>query len=319
MFGYETRDGLAMEETFHGRSSYFQQQISLAKDFVLKSEKPTGAPVNCPVCASLLSESLFEKWGLCYFLCEECWTTFAPVVAQEVKDFEKNSLLTELRRSEEYQQSSTQTRHSSWISLLKWVEHRLFRYSLRKGDWRVLIRGLRYEGLLKLIRKNPLISLTDIKGSIVAPDCYSENGYDAIFYLDTLQRRAHPLSYLQQANVFLNPGGFLFLTTRIGTGFDLLTLKGSSENIFPYEHIFLPSVKSLSLLLGKAGFKVLEASTPGMFDMAHIYKQRDALEAGNLFARFLTTEYNERMFSDFQKFLQKHGLSSTVKIVAKKL
>jgi hypothetical protein len=77
-------------------------------------------------------------------------------------------------------------------------------------------------------------------------------------------------------------------------------------------------VNGLRLLLERAGFTVLEASTPGMFDVAHVYKQRDALEEGGLFTRFLTSHYDEGLFSDFQKFLQKHGLSSTVRIVAKK-
>jgi hypothetical protein len=318
MFGYEVHDGLSMEEVFHGRLSFFEQEVSLARDFVLKSAKAADEPVRCPVCGAHLNSAFFEKWGVAYFLCVECWTTFAPALPEEVRGFENNSSLTVLRRSEEFQDKTRQSREILWRSLIKWIEQRVRRYTDAPLPCRALIRGVRHTGLLELLRAVPLFLTIDVKGSIITPDHYDENGYDAAFCLDTLQRRTDPSVYLRSMHGLLLPGGLFFLNTRVGTGFDLLTLKGRAETVFPYEHIFLPSVKSLTLLLEKAGFIVLEASTPGMFDVAHVYKQRDALDESDLFARFLASEYNERMFSDFQKFLQKHGLSSTVRVVARK-
>jgi hypothetical protein len=318
MFGYAVRDGLSMEERFHGRSSFFWEELKLAKLFVLKSAKPDGAAVFCPTCGTPVAEPFFAKWGLAYHLCDDCWTLFAPALSDEVKTYEKASPLTELRRGREYQDYALESRKDSWNDLSTWLEHRVFRYLGTAQGQVALVRGLRYKMLLDHLRSQPLFKRLDVKGSIVSPDAFEESGYDLVLYLDSIQRRLVPLAYLTQAHTFLRPGGRLFLTARVSTGFDVLSLQGRTDTLFPYEHVFLPSVQGLTMLLQKAGFEVLECSTPGMLDVARVFRQRDALSPGDLFLRFLMSEFNERMFADFQKFLQKHGLSSSVHMVARK-
>lgn len=318
MIGYEVMDGVSIEEQLHGRFSYFEKEVQLARSFVLKSAKPTDENTNCILCSTSHLGIFFEKWGLKYHLCPECWTIFAHALRSEAKLFSHASELAELRNSFEYQTAATESRSELWASFIQWIEHRVLRY-LGKREKRVaLTRNLRYSGMLKMLRQSPAFARVDLKGSGIAPNEITQDGYDAILYLDSIQQRVEPLRYLTQAHDLLNPDGILFITTRLGTGFDILTLKGKAETIFPYEHVFLPSVKGLSLLLEKAGFTVLEVSTPGMFDMALVYKQRSELPHEDLFARFLTLEYNDRLFMDFQKVLQKHGLSSTVRIIARK-
>jgi hypothetical protein len=318
MFGYEVRDGLSMEERFHGRSSFLWEELKLARLFVLKSAKPECAPAVCPVCGTPVVEPLFEKWGLNYYLCGNSWTMFAPALEGEVKAYEKASPSTELRRSQEYQDYALESRRASWNDLSTWLEHRIFRYLGATRGQIGLVRGIRYKSLLDHLRAQSVFTRLDVKGSIVSPNRFEESGYDVVLYLDSIQRRLAPLAYLVRAHGFLRPGGLLFVTARVGTGFDILSLKGQTDTLYPYEHIFLPSVEGLTLLLQKAGFEVLECSTPGMLDVARVFKQRDALSADDLFLRFLMSDFNERMFADFQKFLQKHGLSSSVHMVARK-
>ena len=318
MFGYEVKDGISIEEQFHGKESAFSMEVRLAKEFVLKSDKPRSERVQCPVCQSSACEFFFEKWGLEYFLCPDCWTIAAPSVKEEVRAFEKRSPLTKLRASPRYQRIALEKRAASWNSLLDWIRYRLYRFNGKVDGRRALLRGIRYKGLYELFKQDALFETVDVKGSIILDDHYEHHGYDTLFFLDTIQRRTSPLRYLQQACDMLEPGGVLFLTTRIGSGFDVLTLKGKSETIFPYEHIFLPSVRGLGILLEKAGFEVLETSTPGMFDTAHVFRYREMLPKDSYFARYLTAEFNQRLFADFQKLLQKHGLSSTVRILAVK-
>lgn len=318
MFGYEVRDGISIQEQFHGKVSKFDKEIELAKDFVLKSTKPELTDVKCPVCGARNVSPFFEKWGLQYYICTESWTVFAPSRLEEVRAFETKSRLADLRKSIDYQDVATENRRGVWKSLLDWMEHRVFRYSGKVTERKALVRGIRYKGLLSLLQQSDVFTHVDVKGSIITPDTFDGGSYDTLFYLDTLQRRTSPLQYLEQANGLLNKDGLLFLNTRIGSGFDVLALKGQADTIFPYEHIFLPSVKGLSLMLEKAGFEILEASTPGMFDTALVYKHREVLAKDDYFSRFLTSSFNERLFADYQKLLQKHGLSSTVRIVAVK-
>jgi hypothetical protein len=234
MFGYETRDGISMEESFHGRVSFFEREARLAKNFVLKSRKPDMADhALCPVCGARVNKIFFEKWSLSYFLCGECWTTFAPSLADEVKEFEKDSPLAVLRRGEEYQQNADASRNGAWQSLVNWIGHRIFRYMDAPDACAALIRGVRYRGLLHLLRRQPMLRRLDVKGSILVPDTFRQEEYDAVLYLDTLQRRTAPLPYLERAYGFLRSGGLFFITTRVGTGFDLLTLKGRSDTLSP--------------------------------------------------------------------------------------
>lgn len=320
MFGYEVIDGLTMEEKYHGRGSFLEEEVQQAKQIVLKSAKPNVSHNKCLACESKVGSPLFEKWGLPYYLCPECWTIFAPSLVDEVKAFEKMSPLARLHRSDGYQEYANDSRGESWKSLIRWVEHRIFRYLDRADSLRTLIRGTRYTGLFERLQSLPSIERLDSKGSMVLADSYSPSGgYDVLFYLDTIQHRANPAAYLAQGYRFLRENGLLFLTTRIGTGLDILSLQDRCETLYPYEHIFLPSVQGLRTLLEKQGFVVLEASTPGMFDVAHVFKQRDRLPMDNHFMRFIMSNYNEYLFADLQKLLQKHGLSSCVNIVAKRV
>jgi|GEM_PF-1848489 len=319
MFGYEVRDGVPIRDQLHGDSSKFQRELMLAKRFVLGSEKPENVDLRCPVCGARDVDFFFEKWGVAYYLCTASWTLFAPALPKEATAFEKASELSEFRRTKKYQEVSTENRQGVWKSFIDWMEHRVFRYSGKLENRVAMVHGLRYQGLLDLLRASPLFSSLSIKDSLLFPDSMDEGKeYDTLFHLDTLQRCTAPLAFLKNETRFLSKGGLLFLNTRVGSGYDILTLRGRTETVFPYEHIFLPSPKGVSLLLEKAGFQVLEASTPGMFDTMLVYRQRESLGKTDYFSRLLMDSYDERMFADFQKFLQKHGLSSTVRIVAVK-
>jgi hypothetical protein len=318
MLGYEVQDGVSLEEFFHGRMSFLKEEIELAKLFVLKSSKPERAEPSCPVCETLMRAPMFVKWGLPYFLCGDCWTIVAPAVRDVIKEFETASPVTELRRSRQYQDYALKTRKESWRSLSNWMRHRLFRYLGRPDGHAALARGVRYAALVDFLLEQSMFSRLDVKGSIVVRDRFQDEEYDVLLYLDVLQSRIDPRMYLEQARAYLRAGGLLFLTARVGTGFDVLSLRERGDTIYPYEHVFLPSVKGLRLMLEKAGFDVLEISTPGMFDAAMVFRQRDALPENSFFLRYLTDSYDVRLMADFQKLLQKHNLSSSIHIVAKK-
>ncbi len=318
MFGYEVQDGISLQEQFHGKIFKFNREVELAKDFVLKSEKIHFKNVKCPVCGAGDVSAFFEKWGVQYYICTNNWTVFALAEQEVVDNFRKESPLTALRKSDDYQNSLTENRQGVWKNLLAWINHRVYRYSPQTENRHALIRGIRYKGLWDLFKQCSQFSTVDCSDSILQPDVNVSSGYDTLFELDTLQRQVTPEKYLKNAYDLLEEGGLLFLNTRIGSGYDILTLKGKGSSIFPYEHIFLPSVRSLRLLLEKVGFTILEASTPGVLDTVSVYNSRDLLSEDDYFARFLTSDFNERLFNDFQKLLQKHGLSSTVRIVAEK-
>ena len=118
----------------------------------------------------------------------------------------------------------------------------------------------------------------------------------------------------------LAPGGLLFLTTRTCSGFDLQVLGEHAAYIFVPEHLNLLSVEGLETLTRRAGLELIELSTPGQLDLQLVQAARAADPALPLppFIDYLLNQRDALAHEDFQAFLQKHRLSSHVRLAARK-
>lgn len=118
----------------------------------------------------------------------------------------------------------------------------------------------------------------------------------------------------------LAEGGLLVLTCPNGRGFDIATL-GSKSLSVDSEHVNLFNPHSLSLLLEKCGFEVLETSTPGKLDAEFVreaaLKKRISLEKQPFLRRVLLEDW-QNLGQPFQAYLADNGLSSHMWIVARK-
>ena len=70
-------------------------------------------------------------------------------------------------------------------------------------------------------------------------------------------------------------------------------------------------------LVAKAGYELLEITTPGTRDMESVLRNRDKIEDGNFFIKYLLKTADKSTLADFQQFLQKSGLSSFVQVIAR--
>src|SRR5260221_10675195 len=119
----------------------------------------------------------------------------------------------------------------------------------------------------------------------------------------------------------LRPHGLLVLTCPNGEGFDTMML-GTHSVAVDSEHVNLFNPASLSGLLEKTGFEVLEAQTPGRLDAELV---REAVLNGtlnlgsDLFLRRALIEEWERLGQPFQAFLAANGLSGHLRVTARKL
>jgi hypothetical protein len=116
------------------------------------------------------------------------------------------------------------------------------------------------------------------------------------------------------------PDGLLLLTTRSGSGFDLSILEGHARYLFVPEHLNLLSLAGLERLMERAGFELLELSTPGELDIGLVRDSllRDPSIPVPEFVRLLVEHRDEVAHRDFQEFLQKHRLSSHVRLAARR-
>lgn len=287
---------------------------ALVKSISIEEVQDTG----CTVCDSSDTEKFFEKWGVIYYRCNECKSIFVKTSKEKLQLYKENKDLKQLRISREYQQEENEIRDLNWEELLDWVKFRTFRYSGKKNELKIIDYGNRYRELAERIRKSNLCGQYELRESIIEHvKCDKVTKADIVLYFNKIQQSLDPLSDLKEVYNSLDEDGLLFLSTRIGTGFDVLTLKGEAK-IFPYEHILLPSVNGMEMLLKKAGFTMLEYSTPGRRDIEYVYEHRSAIDTKNLFLKYMIDNGDEQTFSEFQRFLQKNGLSSHAQIVVKK-
>ncbi len=302
-----------------GSNSFNREENETARRLVTRLvEKEQETDHTCTVCGSSHTVLFFEKWGVPYYRCEKCDSIFVKTSPEILNRYKKYDALIQLRTSPEYQQEESSSRSLVWEELVDWVRFRTFRYSGKNENLHVIDYGNRYEGLVDLIRKSGLCSRYELRDSILN----SENGEqitdaDIILYFNKIQQSLQPLLDLKETYDALKPDGLLFFSTRIGTGFDILTLKGEAK-IFPYEHVLLPSLQGLQILLKKAGFQMLEYSTPGRKDIEYVCEHKEAIGPDSCFLKYMIERGNEVTYTDFQRFLQKSGLSSHAQIVAKK-
>lgn len=297
---------------------YFATEKQYAGEFV---EKHLSREISeyCPVCDDRNVQPFFVKWGVIYYRCEKCGSIYMRCDAKMLKAYKTYEPMLSLRLSEEYQADATNMRDETWTDFLAWLAVRTFRFLHKKEGLDIIDVGNRYEGFSSKIASTELCGRYERIKSILGdtPNC-EINKADIVLYLNQLQQSLNPAEDLNELRSLLKDDGLLILNTRAGSGFDILTLKGRNEKIFPYEHVLLPSVDGLVTILGRTGYKVLEVTTPGVMDMNYILANKGSVPRDDLFARYLVENAEPSALQEFQRFLQKYCLSSFVQIIARK-
>lgn len=302
---------------------YFEKELELAQNVVKQIYKKKREFCCCPACRSTQISHFCEKWKVEYLHCDDCETVFAAAGREELEQYRQSEELMEFRISEEYQQEAAQKREITWMESADWIMFRAFRHLGKNKGLSVLDIGNRYGGYVDMVMGLPITGSYVLKESILKKrcplkTCTEETGKaDIVLYLNQIQQSLKPLEKLQEIYAEMKPGALLFFSTRMGTGFDVLTLKEHSK-IFPYEHVFLPSKKGMETLLSEAGFQILEYSTPGRMDVGTVARQTDKIAGDNYFIRSLMRNGDKSSLAEFQRFLQKSGMSSYAQIVAQK-
>lgn len=137
---------------------------------------------------------------------------------------------------------------------------------------------------------------------------------------EKLEHQFAPAAFLAELGSTVAPGGLIFLTTRTCSGFDLQVLWGKTPYIYVPEHLNLLSIAGLKQLVQECGLELIELSTPGQLDV-ELVAQACAADPTIVLPRFVTTllaDHGPTAHGDFQAFLQKHRLSSHVRLALRK-
>jgi hypothetical protein len=309
-------------------SEFRQLSIADARTFFGAAEKLTD--VACPACGGEAKKAAFEKNGFHYHQCAACKSVYVSPRPRPdaLDDYYRHSRASRFRAEHFTSQTSEARRrhvlraHAFWLG-------RLFDEcgpSEARGyaDW-----GTNFPVIFEEVRAlelfDPIVSLDPLpgleraceeRGAPVTHD--PPSGLGAVTAFEQLEHRFAPAEYLSRAHAMLAPGGMLFLTTKTISGFDLQALWDKAPYIYVPEHLNLLSIDGLAALFERAGFSVVELSTPGQLDLEFV--QAAAREDASIrlpsFVRYLLNHRDREAHEDFQAFLQKHRLSSHVRVAA---
>ena len=320
----------------------FNQYLSLAeKDVETYFRNVPLYNVSCPACGSQSSEFRFRKMGFDYETCLDCETLFVNPrpTAEAFNEYYTDSPSVRFWATNFYRKTEANRRKHLIQPKAAMVRPIIDKYITESRNQSCVLDigagyGIFCEELQKLLPKSvqvvavePATALQDVcmgKGIPVIPKFLEnikeidlpfgrENVIAAISF-ELIEHLHNPDSFVEHCRDVLSDEGILILTTLNWNGFDLQVLQDKSNSIHPPHHINFFTTESISILLKRHGFDVLEVSTPGKLDVDIASKQISDID--DPFINKILNG-NDIVKSKFQTFLQESKLSSHMMIVAK--
>ncbi|SVE07961.1 uncharacterized protein METZ01_LOCUS460815, partial [marine metagenome] len=119
----------------------------------------------------------------------------------------------------------------------------------------------------------------------------------------------------------LAPGGVLFATTPVASGFEIQSLWDRSPGVLPPDRLNLPTVNGLLQMFAGSPWQVLELSTPGMFDV-EIVRRAIADSPDSTWPRVLRALVESADSEDRRRlteYLQSRRLASFARLVVRRV
>ncbi|MCL5270553.1 MAG: class I SAM-dependent methyltransferase [bacterium] len=303
------------------------------KDSHLFFDKPGElVEVDCPACGCPRRRPAFAKHGFQYCQCEACGSVYVsprPSAARLTEYYRESSAVA--YRASTFIQTTGEARRTYILQLhANWLARLFDETRGPRGD-RYADVGTNYPLIFDEISKlgifRRLASVAPLKGLESA--CQARGAevveappadLDALTAFEQLEHTFSPGEFIARVHQALVPGGMLFLTTRSINGFDLQVLWDKTPYIYVPEHLNLLSVDGISRLLERIGFEVIELSTPGVLDVELVRQAmaHDPTIEPHPFFKQLLAACPRQAQEDFQEFLQKHRLSSHLRLAAVK-
>src|SRR5262249_36542613 len=90
---------------------------------------------------------------------------------------------------------------------------------------------------------------------------------DLVTLFDVFDHTSDVGGLLSKAAGMLNPGGLLFITAILASGFDIKERGAQAQNLYPPDRLNVLTVEGFQKLFARHGFECLEFSTPGVLDL----------------------------------------------------
>ena len=298
--------------------------------------------VACPICKTKEATHAFVKQDFTYVECNHCKTLYAATrpstkelnswyTVSESVQFWQNTLL----------KSSEASRESKIIEpRVNWILDGLSEYFPNLRYEKIRCTDISFFGkalLDKIADSAKGIHLTaagitainekydpekiNVQAIASIDDMSSLKPTDVLVAIDVLERVSSISDLFLQLQAIVNPGGLVFATCPVSSGFEIQSLWDKSPTISLPDKLNLPSVKGLiEHISSTSKWEILELSTPGMFDVELVRRvmlqMPDAGWPRTLHA--LLDTIDQPGMERFTEYLQSQRLSSFARIVLRR-
>jgi SAM-dependent methyltransferase len=324
-------------------AAIFEEYLALAREDI--ATYFSAAPrhdVSCPACGSRDCRPAFAKDGFSYCECPACGTLFVTPRPDEsaFSRFYEDSKSVRFWATSFYKETE-RSRQELIIRPKAALAAAIIRKYLPAEAGRAPVIadiGAGYGGFCTALREvlpapyeivgiEPALALQEVcrqKGIAVVPKFLEEVSPEdipghrlaAATSFELLEHLYDPGRFIRHCHGLLQDGGLLILTTLNGQGFDLRMLGDASKSISPPHHINFFNPASVTILLEREGFEVLEITTPGKLDVDIVAKQLADVKCD--FMRDFIRGSDAAVREKFQELIRETKTSSHMMIVARK-
>ncbi len=257
------------------------------------SDRSSWIPVDCPTCKQEEVIPAFERYGIAYVECPDCGSLYAPLrpSEDELWAWYRESVPAHFWRDQLLPASELARYEKVTKPRADWVLDGIAEYvtsARRLVDISSYGRGLldlvaaENHGLVELVAAGMTADLEGMSTSRVrvqptrVADLSEHGPVDVVVAVDALDRATDLGVLVGALGKLLAPGGVVFATAPVASGFEIQTLWERSPTVIPPDKLNLPTVGGLQKLFSAPTWEILELSTPGMFDVEMVRRAIDA-------------------------------------------
>jgi SAM-dependent methyltransferase len=298
-------------------------------------DKSGFASIDCPACAGKNQLFQFHKAGFSYVQCGDCETLFVSPrpTYSNLMEIYKDSPSTTFWVNDFFLPMAEVRREKVFRPRAEYIAQRFPNLKTGKvGDigagFGIFLEELR--AILpqaEAIAIEPSVDMANIcrrKGLAVIESMLedvdpAEHKFDLLTSFELFEHLHHPSFFLERVYRLLKPGGYFFLTTLNGLGFDIQVFWADSKSVSPPHHLNFFNPHSIALLLKKVGFEIIEISTPGELDWdivegAYLHEGADP----GRFFKTVSKHGSDEAKRELQAWIKSYNFSSHMRVTARK-
>lgn len=291
---------------------------------------------RCPCCDTDENRAAFRRSGVDYVECTDCGTLYARRRPGEAAliDWHRDSEPARFWRERLLKASEAARREKIVIPRAQWITDGRAEYA-PDGTHVVDVSANSRPLIEEILAAAPDLRITvasqtaetggeALAGLTVAPTAVaalpSLGEADFVTALDAFDRAPDLRALVAAIHETLRPGGIVFATLPVASGFEVQALWDRSPTVLPPDKVNLPTIAGLMRLFAAPDWELLELSTTGMFDVELVRRTIEHSPEADWprAVRALVANADEGARRAFTEYLQSQRLTSFARLVARR-